>query len=66
MPIFEYRCNDCSAKFEELVSRSDDKVSCPECGSENTSKLLSMFAASASGGAVPSRATGGCGTGGFS
>jgi len=46
MPIYEYRCSDCENKFEELVSRLEAAVSCPKCGSDNTSRLISMFCAS--------------------
>ena len=68
MPIFEYKCNDCAKKFEELVGSGEMKVPCPDCGSTNTSRLLSMFAASnasSGGGSAPSCATGRWG-GGFS
>ena len=46
MPLYEYQCKKCENKFETLVSfkKSDDPVKCPECGSEETSKLLSTFA----------------------
>lgn len=47
MPIFEYVCDDCSRRFEELISSDKTDVPCPECGSSNTKKLLSVFAASA-------------------
>jgi putative FmdB family regulatory protein len=43
MPIFEYRCNNCNSRFELLV-RSDEKISCPECHGEKTTKLFSPFA----------------------
>jgi len=44
MPIFEYECEKCGKKFEELVSPSDqDNVTCPECGSRNVTKLFSPF-----------------------
>lgn len=67
MPIFEYKCKECGKKFEELVAGGDTKVPCPECGSTNTSRLLSVFASSnaSSSGGAPSCATGRCG-GGFS
>lgn len=46
MPLYEYHCKDCGNKFEMLVnfSESDKKMKCPECGSENTEKLISGFA----------------------
>ncbi len=44
MPIFEYKCNKCGTEFEELVSSTDSKVECPECGSSDVDKLISGFA----------------------
>ncbi|HAF66771.1 MAG: zinc ribbon domain-containing protein [Bacillota bacterium] len=43
MPIFEYRCKRCGKVFECLV-RKGDVPACPECGSEELTKLMSMFA----------------------
>jgi len=40
MPVYEYRCLDCEAKFETLV-RGEGGVSCPRCGSTALEKLLS-------------------------
>jgi len=45
MPIYEYRCNGCGKKFEELVSGTATELACPACGSKETQKLLSVFAA---------------------
>jgi putative FmdB family regulatory protein len=44
MPIYEYRCESCSERFEELVRRPDDPVSCPECGGVEAERLISVFA----------------------
>lgn len=53
MPVYEYRCPECTRLFEKLVafSASDREVACPSCGAR-ASKLLSTFAAigAASGG----------------
>lgn len=43
MPLFEYRCDDCGAEFEEIV-RGDSKPKCPECESSSLKKLISGFA----------------------
>jgi len=54
MPIYEYRCDDCSHLFEELLlSRADQLiVTCKACGSGNVVKLLSVASVqSAAGGA---------------
>lgn len=45
MPIFEYRCEDCGSKFEKLVRRAGDEVSCPSCGQNHLQTELSTFAA---------------------
>ena len=70
MPIFEYRCKDCKNDFEALVAASAaaQPRPCPECGGSNTSKLLSMFAASVPAGApasAPAGAAPGGGSGGL-
>lgn len=39
MPIYEFSCQDCGKKFEELVF--DETIPpCPECGSHKTKKLV--------------------------
>ena len=47
MPLYEYQCMKCDKKFEALVSfrNADNSMKCPDCGSEETSRLLSTFAA---------------------
>ena len=51
MPLYEYQCKSCEKKFETLVSLKglDDPVECPDCGSEETDRLLSTFSASVGG-----------------
>ena len=44
MPIYEYRCDDCSHEFETLVRRASEAVQCPACGSEQLVKLISAHA----------------------
>jgi putative FmdB family regulatory protein len=49
MPIFEYRCSDCSSKFELLTTNKiSEQVTCPECNSSKTKKLFSAFSAQVS------------------
>ena len=43
MPLYEYDCKDCTKQVEILVSQKDSKPSCPECGSKNLKKLLSVI-----------------------
>jgi putative FmdB family regulatory protein len=67
MPIYEYRCTSCGKVFARLQSVSAATVapSCPKCGSSDTERLLSTFAAGSSstagtpGGGAPT-----CGAGG--
>ncbi|MBN2537314.1 zinc ribbon domain-containing protein [candidate division WOR-3 bacterium] len=43
MPIYEYRCRECGAEFEQLVMRADEKVKCPKCGSSKLEKKFSTL-----------------------
>ena len=44
MPIFEYRCQDCHATFEQLfLSTEKELPMCAKCGSKNVKRLLSNF-----------------------
>jgi putative FmdB family regulatory protein len=45
MPIYEYRCEECGERFEELVPASAKAAPpCPGCGAEGAKRLFSMFA----------------------
>ena len=46
MPIFEYQCTECGREFEELVSSSEAKIACPNCGTDKVNRKLSSFACS--------------------
>ena len=50
MPIYEFKCSDCSNEFEILVFRSDEKVNCPSCDSQAVDKLMSACRHKSSGG----------------
>ncbi len=42
MPIYEYRCDSCGHQKEHLQKMSDPQLTtCPACGQESYSKLLS-------------------------
>jgi putative FmdB family regulatory protein len=44
MPIYEYRCLDCSKVFEQIVWNSkNEEVRCPVCKGEKVLRLLSAF-----------------------
>ncbi len=52
MPLYEYACPKCGARFEKLrrMSEADLPAKCVVCGAEDAQRILSCFAA------------GGCGT----
>ena len=41
MPIYEFECEECGERFEELVAASVGSAPCPACGSERTRRLIS-------------------------
>jgi putative FmdB family regulatory protein len=41
MPIYEFECEGCGERFEELVAASTGSAPCPRCGSERTRRLIS-------------------------
>lgn len=63
MPVFEYQCKECSSKYEiyHKSLNSSEKIECPSCGSGNSKKLFSSFAASIENAAGGSCASGNCG-----
>ena len=66
MPLYEYVCESCHEKFEQLVPSFRSQATCPKCGSHEAEKLLSTFAMSHGGGSgeaprMPAMAGGGGG-----
>ncbi|MDE5832613.1 MAG: zinc ribbon domain-containing protein [Desulfovibrio sp.] len=64
MPLYEFLCEKCGKKFEELVF-GDKTPACPDCGSSSTEKLLSANcrrykSSSAGGDYSPPASGGGC------
>jgi len=43
MPIYEYKCKQCGAKFEIMrgITSSGEEVKCPKCGTRETERLFS-------------------------
>ncbi len=42
MPIYEYECEQCSTRFEEIQKMSDPNIEqCPNCGKGPVRRLLS-------------------------
>ncbi len=69
MPLYEYMCRSCGARFEVLqrVGEGATEIRCPSCGAGEVAKQLSTFASKVGSApapcGAPSRAA--CGTGGF-
>jgi putative FmdB family regulatory protein len=51
MPIFEYTCPNCGHCFEKLVlsSRRKRAIVCPECGSKDVEKAISLCSSAGTG-----------------
>jgi len=51
MPIYEYKCESCETKFEQLVraSSTPPDLKCPTCGEDHLSRQHSTFSARANG-----------------
>jgi putative FmdB family regulatory protein len=65
MPIYEYVCDDCQARYERIVMSAKQEIACPECTSKRHTLQLSVFSAGKStNGSVSSSsasASSGCG-----
>jgi putative FmdB family regulatory protein len=68
MPLYEFACSECGARFDRLQNASASAPACPSCDSGSVSRLISLIAglggsASSSSSSTPVSA-GGCGCGG--
>ncbi|HEY68013.1 MAG: zinc ribbon domain-containing protein [Chloroflexi bacterium] len=54
MPLYEYCCSECGARFDVLraMSDADASIACPKCNSENTHRVISLFSAIGSEGLI--------------
>jgi putative FmdB family regulatory protein len=45
MPIYEYTCNACKESFSliQKVGATEQDTECPECGSRDVKKKISLF-----------------------
>ncbi len=52
MPLYEFNCTSCNRSFEELVRSAEavNEVVCPQCGSRQVRRKISLFASKAVGG----------------
>ena len=41
MPLYEFECGRCGARFEELVDAGTEAVDCRECGADDTRRVYS-------------------------
>ncbi|UCC61061.1 MAG: zinc ribbon domain-containing protein [Dehalococcoidia bacterium] len=66
MPIYEFCCNECGLKFEQLrpMSRVDEDASCPRCnnGAKRIPSVFSAFSKSSGGESAPVGGGSGCAT----
>jgi putative FmdB family regulatory protein len=62
MPLYEYLCKDCGARFDVLRSFKDaDKtISCKSCHSQQTERAISVFFAKGNDGALAGSSSTGC------
>ncbi len=60
MPIYEFRCNNCSEKTEKLcrLGETGEALACPSCGSNGLKKIFSLIQRKGS----PGDGAGGCGS----
>ncbi len=42
MPVYEFECEQCGERFEELTSSETRSMVCPHCASTRTRRLLSQ------------------------
>jgi putative FmdB family regulatory protein len=61
MPMYEYRCDECSYLYEQLrrMSDADRDLECPKCGSKRVERQVSAFAMNGGGGGAGACAPGG-------
>ena len=70
MPMYEYRCQDCSKLYEQLrrMSDADTNLQCPHCGGHQVQRQVSTcsFAGTSSGNSGGNSGGGCAPRGGFS
>jgi putative FmdB family regulatory protein len=50
MALYEFFCEPCKLRFEQITRRGDpDEGKCPKCREKNTRKLISRFAVGGQG-----------------
>lgn len=66
MPLYDFRCEECGARFEQRLSfsQSDTRIACPTCASQHTRRLISAVMVLGVGASGAATEGGGCGCGG--
>jgi putative FmdB family regulatory protein len=41
VPIYEFACERCEGRFEQLVELGTETIACPSCGAERTRRVYS-------------------------
>lgn len=56
MPLYEYECLECGARFEKLIksAREAGNITCPHCACRKVEEQISSFSSTARGGAAVS------------
>jgi putative FmdB family regulatory protein len=64
MPLYEYKCDQCGHKFEELVGSSvtDNSLTCPACGANTCRRQFSTFSSNLRRGSFSTCSSGSCST----
>jgi putative FmdB family regulatory protein len=66
MPIYEFKCNECTKKFETILSSNAkiSEVTCPKCQSKNIIKTISAssYRLASTSSSIPAGALSGCST----
>jgi putative FmdB family regulatory protein len=44
MPIYEFECEECGTRFDELLAADASAPPCPHCGAERGRRLISNVA----------------------
>jgi putative FmdB family regulatory protein len=62
MPIYEYVCQNCGAKFDALrsIKEADAPIPCQKCASSSTKRAISVFSAHSSGKIIAGNSNNGC------
>ncbi len=57
MPVYEHKCRKCGEKFAVLqpVTAGRTGTPCPNCGSTDTKRIISLFGSKTDGGSCGSR-----------